>query len=327
MPGVDRDRGGWFTEPVVAPSGLGSQSTSRARRGVDPAAWWAFAPVMALVPVWLVSLIPLWWLIDRFVSVGYPSVAIAHLALSVVLFWRPVQRHVLSRLLEVRTPTPEEATRLEAAWIPVERAHGHVPNRFVFAISDEDELNAFACGGHLLVISSRAVAELDTEELAGVLAHELAHHLGSHTVALTIAQWMSVPVLALAHLGWWLRTVAEAATATFTRRGSLVETLGHVAVAVLRTGSWILVAGVRVAQIVGHMAGRGAEFAADRRVAEMGLGRSLSRALRRVGDHGARPRSRWERLTASHPPARTRAARLDALHRRRVVAGSTPPRR
>ena len=45
-----------------------------------------------------------------------------------------------------------------------------------------DELNAFACGGHLVVVTTFAIDELPEHELAGVLAHELSHHLGMHTV-------------------------------------------------------------------------------------------------------------------------------------------------
>jgi hypothetical protein len=49
----------------------------------------------------------------------------------------------------------------------------------------------------------------------------------------------------------------------------------------------------------------------------MGYGRNLSHALRRVIDMGGgrRPIGWRARLAASHPPARTRVARIDALLR------------
>ena len=81
-----------------------------------------------------------------------------------------------------------------------------------------DELNAYACGGHLVVVTSFAVAELPRRELAGVLAHELSHHLGLHTVALTIRHWLSLPVVLLARVGFWLQNVATAATERLRRR-------------------------------------------------------------------------------------------------------------
>ena len=48
-----------------------------------------------------------------------------------------------------------------------------------------------------------------------MLAHELSHHLGMHTVALTIRHWLSLPVVLLARIGFWLESVALAATDAF----------------------------------------------------------------------------------------------------------------
>ena len=79
------------------------------------------------------------------------------------------------------------------------------------AIYPGDELNAFACGGHLVVVTSFAIEELTARELSGVLAHELSHHLGLHTVALTLGHWLSLPVLLLARVGFFLQNVARAA--------------------------------------------------------------------------------------------------------------------
>lgn len=319
---VDLITGPWFTDPVtrradsrVRSRQLASSSASRARRRVDPAAWWAFAPVVALTPLWLVSLIPVWLVLDLAIGVAFWVLALIYLSAGSLLFVRPAQRLVLAPLLQVRAPSESETARILSAWEPVAQAHGIRDGRFLFAVVDQDELNAFACGGHFLVISSLAVTELDRDELSGVLAHELAHHLGSHTVAVTVTQWMSLPVLAVAHLGWWLRTVAEAATHTFARRGSLVETVGQLTVHLLRAVSAVLIAGVQVASIVGNIAGRGAEFAADRRAWEMGFGGQLARALRRHGTSQSSLGSRWARLTRSHPPSRTRAARLEAFTR------------
>ena len=66
-------------------------------------------------------------------------------------------------------------------------ARANLPQyRYVVRVIDSDELNAFACGGHLVVVTSFAIEELTARELSGVLAHELSHHLGLHTVALTL---------------------------------------------------------------------------------------------------------------------------------------------
>jgi heat shock protein HtpX/STE24 endopeptidase len=50
----------------------------------------------------------------------------------------------------------------------------------------------------------------------------------------------------------------------------------------------------------------------------MGFGRPLANALRRVMDTPAAHTSRWERLWYSHPPARLRVVRIEALLRRRA---------
>lgn len=102
------------------------------------------------------------------------------------------------RLLGAREPTRRERELLDAAWQPIMRRNMLEQRRFVFAVVDTDALNAFACGGHLVLVSSHAVERLSTEQLSGVIAHELSHHLGLHTVSLTIAQWMILHRVAVA---------------------------------------------------------------------------------------------------------------------------------
>lgn len=296
----------------------GNPSPNRRMRRVEAAAVWAFIPVVALIPLWLVALAVFWLPVTLLLSVPFTWWAGGHLAGSLVLFVQPVQRHLFTRVLGTRPPDPAEANHLNIAWQLVAQASGVDPRRFVLSVVDDDEVNAFACGGHLLVVSSYAARELPTDELTGVLAHELAHHLGSHTVALTIGQWMSMPIIMLARLGWFLQNVAQAATTAFTRRSSAPEAVGQIIAGVLRTIAGVLSAGLAVATVVGHGVGRGAEFQADRRAAELGFGHELGRALRRAlaSGQGPRPTSRRQRLTASHPPLRTRAARLEAFLRR-----------
>ena len=58
-----------------------------------------------------------------------------------------------------------------------------------------------------------------------MLAHELSHHLGLHTVGLTIGHWLSLPVVLLARIGFWLQNVATAATDTFAQGSSALTDL------------------------------------------------------------------------------------------------------
>ncbi|MEY4165749.1 MAG: hypothetical protein RL419_1591 [Actinomycetota bacterium] len=289
--------------------------SSQSSRHADGSAVTALAPVLALLPAWAVTIALLWWVTSPFHGLSYIVFAFIALVLGAALFVRPVQQFVLVRLLGARTPSRDERDRLQRAWLVVAQA-SHVPaSRFILAIADGDEVNAFACGGHLMVVSSYAVNELDHDELCGVLAHELSHHLGLHTVALTISQWLSLPVVMFAQLGFMLQNVADV-TANSLRVKSL-DVLGRTVAGALTIVSWIFIADLSLARYLSNAAGKGAEFRADRNAVELGFGKHLSRALRRVIDEGRdeRPRNWRDRMVTSHPPARTRVARIDAYQR------------
>ena len=191
--------------------------------------------------------------------------------------------------------------------------------RFVLAVLEADELNAFASGGHLVVVTSYAVEVLPDPELAGVLAHELSHHLGLHTVALTITQWLLLPVVLLARIGFLFRAIARAATDSFASNSPALSAVGRLISGTISMVAWVFLAGVLVSNAIGNAVGRGAEFQADRRAVSMGFGPQLAAALRRFVASGLaeRPVHWHERLFASHPPARTRVARIEAMLRQR----------
>jgi len=289
--------------------------SSQSSRHADGSAITALAPVLALLPAWAVTIALLWWISSPLHELSYFVFALIALLLGAALFVRPVQQFVLVRLLGARVPNRDERDRLQRAWLVVAQA-SHVPaSRFILAIADGDEVNAFACGGHLMVVSSYAVNELDHDELCGVLAHELSHHLGLHTVALTVSQWLSLPVVVFAQLGFMLQNIADV-TANSLRVKSL-DVLGRTVAGTLTIVSWIFLADLSLARYLSNAAGKGAEFRADRNAVELGFGKHLSRALRRVIEEGRdeRPRNWRDRMVTSHPPARTRVARIDAYQR------------
>lgn len=286
-------------------------------RHVETSAIAALAPVVPLVPLAAVALAAFWWPVHLLTGVSLLAFELGYLATGLLLFLRPVQQLVLTRLLGARRPDADEHARLDTAWRSVVQAAGLPPHRYVLAVLPADDLNAFACGGHLVVVTTHAIETLPRDELAGVLAHELSHHLGLHTVALTIAQWLSVPVLVLARLGFFLQNVAKAATSSYASHSAALTALGRVIAALLTGASWLLLAGLITANAIGNVAGRGAEFQADQRAVAMGFGRELSSALRRViaDGGGERPITWRDRVAASHPAARTRVARIDAARR------------
>lgn len=277
----------------------------------------SLAPVVMLLPVSLLALAVFWLPVHLVWDVPYHWFALGYLAAVVLLFLRPVQVVVLARLLGARPPTRDERVRLDTAWRSVLQAAGLPGRRYVLSVLPADELNAFACGGHLVVVTTLAIETLPRDELAGVLAHELSHHLGFHTVALTVAQWLSVPVLVLARVGFFLQNVAAAATDSYASHSAALTAIGRIVSAALTMVSWVFLSGLIVANAVGNLTGRGTEFQADQRAVTLGFGGELSSALRRVISLGGgeRPRTWRERLTATHPSARTRVARIEATRR------------
>jgi Zn-dependent protease with chaperone function len=289
------------------------------RRRIDSSAVSAFLPVVAVIPLWLLALAVVWLPLRVVWHISFVTLALGYLAAVLLLFLRPVQVVLLAPLLGARRPTRRERAALDIAWRSVLQANRLPRRRFVIAVLPVDELNAFACGGHLVVVTSYAIDTLPRDELSGVLAHELSHHLGSHTIALTIGHWLSLPVFALARIGFFLQNVATAATRTFARRSSALTVLGQLASALLMAVSWVFLSGLLLTNLISNVVGRNAELQADRRAVSMGFGRPLASALRRViGERrGERPTTLRERLAATHPPARTRVAQIEALLRAR----------
>lgn len=284
------------------------------QRKIDGYAVAAIAPVVALIPAWLISVAVFWSVVDLFVPVPFSLFAGIWFICGGCLFLRPIQRVVLTRLLGARSPTRHEREVLQRSWHIVAQANHIPPGKFVFAITDSDELNAFASGGHLVVVSSWAIENLSSDELCGVLAHELSHHLGMHTVALTVGQWLTIPIVLLAQVGFLLQNVAHAATDTFARRSTIGAMIGRAIAGFITIISWLFLAVITLSQYIGNAIGKGAEFKADETVVAMGFGKQLRNALRIVIDSGNGERERrWQdRLITAHPPARTRVARIEA---------------
>lgn len=289
------------------------------RRQVDSSAVSAFLPVLAIIPLWLLALAVVWLPLRVVWHISFLTLSLGYLAAVLLLFFRPIQVAILAPLLGARRPTRQERATLDVAWRSVLQANRLPARRFVIAVLPIDELNAFACGGHLVVVTSYAIDTLPRDELSGVLAHELSHHLGSHTIALTIGHWLSLPVFVLARIGFFLQNVATAATRSFARKSSSLTVVGQFTSALLMGISWVFLSGLLLTNAIANFVGRNAELQADRRAVTMGFGRPLAKALRRViGEHrGGRPITLRERLAATHPPARTRVAQIEALLRSR----------
>ena len=307
---------------------MSNRSRRRAvERSVEVSAVASLLPVLALIPVWLLSLAVFWLPIRLWWHVPFWLFALIHLAAVVVMFWRPLQTVLVMRMLGAQRATTDEAAVLEPAWRSVAQQLGIRPRRYALAVLPSDELNAFACGGSLLVVTSFAIETLPRDEMTGVLAHELAHHLGFHTVSLSLRQWLSLPIFILARIGFFLDNVATAATRSFVSHSAALSAVGRLIAGILHGFAWVFLAGLLVSNRIANKVGRRSEYEADQRAVAMGFGRELAVALRRVAaaeravaDSGGPLHQpgplQLDSLGVTHPTARSRVVRIEALVRR-----------
>lgn len=204
-------------------------------------------PVVAILPFTLLALLLVWLPLGWLTDVRYWWVVLGFGAAGLLLFVRSIQVLVLTPLLRARRPTAAEAEIIEPLWAQIAQANGLPASRYVVRVLPTDELNAFACGGHLVLVTSFAVHELSQAQLRGVLAHELSHHLGLHTVAITIGHWLSAPVVVLARVGFFLENVGHASAGSFGQKSPVVATVGKVVAIVMHALSWIFTAALRAA--------------------------------------------------------------------------------
>lgn len=285
-------------------------------RGFDRSAIVTALPVVALLPAWFISVTVIWLPVTAIWEISLLRFTLLAFVSSLLVFIRPVQSILLTRLIGTRAPTPEEIARLEGPWKAVLQANHQPRSKYLITVLDSEEVNAFACGGNLVVVSSFALQFLPESELRGVLAHELSHHLGSHTVLLAIGQWLSVPIVLLGRIGLFFQNIAQAATNTFANGAPAIEVIGFVIVSIVRIVALLFLSTLTLSQRIGNWVGKGTEYDADRRVVQMGFGRELASALRLIG--GSQDQSGWrENLVTSHPPAKTRITRIEALIKQR----------
>lgn len=286
-------------------------------RHVERSAITAVVPVLALVPFWLLALAVVWLPVRLVIGVAYWWFPVGWLGLGALLLVPWIQIAVLTRLLGARHPEPAELRIIEPIWRDLATRANLPQASFAVRVVDSPELNAYACGGRLLVVTTFAIETLTPPQLAGVLAHELSHHLGWHTAALTVGHWLSLPVVALARVGFFLQNVARAATDSFARDSAALTAVGHLLATLLTAVSWLFLAALYASDALSNLVGHSSEFEADRRAVRMGYGRPLAEALRAVIRQGGGQRAvGWRaRLAASHPPARTRVARIEAMLR------------
>ena len=137
---------------------------------------------------------------------------------------------------------------------------------------------------------------------------------GSTPSPLTITHWLSLPIITLARIGFLLERLAFAASDLLARRSAGLALIGRIVSAILQVIALAFLATVLIARRIGDRLGRSSEFTADERAVDMGYGRHLVMALRRVHamDRQEAAQNELPRAFGGHPSPVLRTARIEA---------------
>ncbi len=161
-------------------------------------------------------------------------------------------------------------------------------------VTDVVGMNAWAHVG-ALAMTRVLIAELDEDELCGILAHELHHWSVGDTVGHLFVWACAWPVAVSLNVGAWL-----------ARQNSWLGFIGFV----LFWPAWVLTKFLIVP--VTARRGRQQEYDADAAAAKAGYREGLYQALTKIADFET-GRTGWEAvLTATHPPTELRLEKLEA---------------
>jgi Zn-dependent protease with chaperone function len=233
--------------------------------------------------------------------------AVTSLLGAVLLFVRPVELAV-GRLVagQSRQPTAEESERLMRLLSAVAERGGSHPGRLIVHVEDTPGVNAAAGAGHLMFVTTGALA-LPDDRLEAVLAHELGHHRGLHPILTAVMWWLRIPGVLLNKVYLFLRRAVALSGGMFGALGRvlavpllLLLTIWQVAV------MWVFYLG----ELLAMRAARVAEFEADEAAASWGYAEPLAQTLEDLAAHADEPTGRLAQLMADHPPLEVRVERL-----------------
>lgn len=234
--------------------------------------FWEFA--------WICTPLPRWQGIYRILTVLHVSPThenvIFHLALFTFLIpcllyrTAPAQR-IMLWLFGARKAKGDELTAIEDALFLVCERTGTTTDDFNLYVQDEEYANAAAFGDNHIIVTRPLLKTVDTEELAGILAHEVGHLYNGDTRILSL----------LACMGFFGETALN--ILCFVTRVccwlSWVPII-NIAAAIL---SWIIVIATALVQFIVYVPAnlimlffsRQDEYDADRFACEIGLAREL----------------------------------------------------
>ena len=237
------------------------------------------------------------------------AAAVTSVAGAVLLFIPRVELAVMGAVAGAsREPAEDERTRLERLLRSVGERAGFTTDRLVLRVQEDSGVNAAAGGGHLLFVTSGALA-LSDDELEAILAHELGHHRGLHPVLTAVVSWLRLPGVALAAVYGLLRRAVSVVGGVFGALGRVLALPLFLLLAIWQVAvMWLYYAG----ELLATRAARISEHEADAAAARWGYAEPLSRLYERLAPRQAQPSGRLARLMADHPPLAERIERLRA---------------
>lgn len=324
--GADSADGDWDddVDEDVVEDGRGDRRDGRTPSRVGRSANGIAIPTLVLLPLSFALLAPLWAYPRIFLDVPPYVVCFAlYLVLGATTYLRPLQRVVLAVLFDARRPTRAEQRKLQPAWDAVRRRARVAADMYRILVVDDPGPTAVATGGAILVVTTGALSRLPSDELEGILAHELGHHVGLHDVALPMAHWLALPVVAMAQLGRLLSEVPLMEMTILTRLAAYAA-LGVLLTMPVRlaagffldrllvddtvvwvasgagfvVGGALLVASGPLTRRLGRLVGRFGEPHADDVAERLGFGPALSAALDRFQGNDRADDKRYPRVVA-----------------------------
>ncbi|MEV5316232.1 M48 family metalloprotease [Streptomyces sp. NPDC052687] len=247
------------------------------------------------------------------------------LASGAFVFHRPTELAFARHVLKLRAPLADERARLEPVWREVTARAGIESHSYELMVENSTELNASAVAGHVVSVTTYALNEIPSSNLAAVLAHELGHHTGGHAWAGLLGYWYSLP----GRVAWALTkrlarfalVIASVFSAAAT--GVLLLFMGVFLAAGMLVIPYITVPLVLAPYLLAYM-GRTGELRADQQAADLGFAGQMTQVLYRLqaeedaleaharatGQRLEKP-GRLARLLSTHPDHPTRIRALE----------------
>ncbi|MBE8478137.1 M48 family metalloprotease [Streptomyces justiciae] len=252
-------------------------------------------------------------------------VVLAWLATGGLVFHRPTELAFARRVLKLRAPLAQEQARLEPIWREVTARAGIEAHSYELMVENSPELNASAVAGHVVSVTTYALNEIPSSNLAAVLAHELGHHTGGHAWAGLLGYWYSLP----GRIAWtvtkFVARIALAIAAVLSWRAYLLVTfvIGMCLVGGF-VAAWYATLPLVLAPYLLAYTGRKAELRADQQAAVLGFAGQMTQVLYQLqaaedrekaqvvaAGHRLKEPGAFARLLSTHPDNHTRIRALE----------------